>query len=84
MCKKSWWNSKFWCFTIIYTKDMAENNLDGTVASSTTEANVSDKRCQPIEGRCQFFMERKRRFCRTVPPKDRKYCVEHSHALGEM
>ncbi len=51
--------------------------------NSTESSSKSNKKSDPIEGRCMFYLERKRRYCRTVPGKDSKYCVEHSHLLGD-
>ncbi len=58
---------------------MAENKSEIT----TENGKKSNKKSDPIEGRCMFYLERKRRYCRTVPGKDSKYCVEHSHILGD-
>ena len=35
----------------------------------------------PTPGRCQFFVERKRRYCKAPPRKEKIYCVEHSYEL---
>lgn len=32
--------------------------------------------------RCQFYMKKKRRFCRSFPAPDKLYCVEHLYLLG--
>lgn len=39
-------------------------------------------RPEPTPDRCQFFVERKRRYCKAPPRKDKIYCVEHSHELN--
>ena len=31
----------------------------------------------PVEGRCGYFVKRKQRFCKMLPPKDQAYCAEH-------
>ncbi|XP_065672484.1 tRNA:m(4)X modification enzyme TRM13 homolog isoform X2 [Hydra vulgaris] len=31
----------------------------------------------PVEGRCGYFVKRKQRFCKMMPPKGQTYCAEH-------
>jgi len=33
-------------------------------------------------GSCNFYIERKRRFCRFKPSDGQKYCAEHAGLLG--
>uniref|UniRef100_A0A8D2IXW6 tRNA:m(4)X modification enzyme TRM13 n=1 Tax=Varanus komodoensis TaxID=61221 RepID=A0A8D2IXW6_VARKO len=38
----------------------------------------------PQPGRCAYFVERKRRFCKMVPARGRRFCGEHgAHAEEE-
>ena len=34
--------------------------------------------------RCKYYIEKKKRCCRTQPPKGQEYCVEHAHNLGVL
>ena len=34
--------------------------------------------------RCHFYLQRKRRYCRTIPPKGQTICVEHSAVSRSM
>ncbi|XP_013389808.1 tRNA:m(4)X modification enzyme TRM13 homolog [Lingula anatina] len=48
---------------------------------------MADRKQMPGEfkpGRCGFYLEKKRRYCRAVPNEGNKYCIEHSHLLGEL
>ena len=31
--------------------------------------------------RCHLYLQRKQRYCRTIPPDGQIYCVEHSHMI---
>ena len=44
--------------------------------------NKKIPRPEPQEGRCNFYVERKRRYCKAIHANDKKFCVEHSHLLG--
>ena len=33
---------------------------------------------------CQFFVERKKRYCKMTVKKGRQYCGEHQSNLGEL
>jgi hypothetical protein len=43
-----------------------------------TDADKSDERPVPVAGRCNFWLARKRRYCKLVIPANAKFCVEHS------
>ncbi|XP_044528080.1 tRNA:m(4)X modification enzyme TRM13 homolog isoform X1 [Gracilinanus agilis] len=47
-----------------------------TLPRTTAEAQV------PTEGRCGYFVERKKRFCRMVAAAGRRFCGEHAGAAG--
>lgn len=32
----------------------------------------------PLPGSCSFYVEKKRRFCKMVPAKGRRFCGEHA------
>uniref|UniRef100_A0A8C9F936 tRNA:m(4)X modification enzyme TRM13 n=1 Tax=Pavo cristatus TaxID=9049 RepID=A0A8C9F936_PAVCR len=34
----------------------------------------------PLPGRCAFFVQRKRRFCKMIPAPGRRFCGEHGGA----
>ena len=57
--------------------------MDQADTKSETKTAANIKKSDPVEGRCQFFLERKKRYCRTIPPNESTYCVEHSHLLGD-
>uniref|UniRef100_A0A452IWZ8 tRNA:m(4)X modification enzyme TRM13 n=1 Tax=Gopherus agassizii TaxID=38772 RepID=A0A452IWZ8_9SAUR len=37
----------------------------------------------PVPGRCGYFVERKKRFCRMIPAQGRRFCGEHGHQEEE-
>jgi hypothetical protein len=37
---------------------------------------------QPDEGKCAFFLQKKKRYCRFRPTGNAKYCPEHAGVLG--
>ena len=58
---------------------MTEDN--GNAPGVVTDSSSKDRSALDPE-RCQFFLQKKRRYCRTVPPEGKNYCVEHSHLMG--
>ena len=54
------------------------NKTDGmaTVAGAGEKNNSERGKLNPE--RCHLYLERKRRYCRTVPPTGSLYCVDHS------
>jgi len=40
------------------------------------------ERPDPPENSCNFFVQRKHRYCRFTPAKDTKYCAEHATLFG--
>ncbi|KAM7161751.1 tRNA:m(4)X modification enzyme TRM13 homolog isoform 3-T3 [Macrochelys suwanniensis] len=37
----------------------------------------------PVPGRCGYFVERKKRFCKMIPAQGRRFCGEHGHQEEE-
>ncbi|NXE15479.1 TRM13 enzyme, partial [Lophotis ruficrista] len=37
----------------------------------------------PVPGRCAYFVERKKRFCKMIPAPGRRFCGEHGQLEGE-
>ncbi|NXN38240.1 TRM13 enzyme, partial [Rhinoptilus africanus] len=37
----------------------------------------------PVPGRCAFYVERKKRFCKMIPGPGRRFCGEHGQQEGE-
>uniref|UniRef100_A0A8D0FSM3 tRNA:m(4)X modification enzyme TRM13 n=1 Tax=Strix occidentalis caurina TaxID=311401 RepID=A0A8D0FSM3_STROC len=41
------------------------------------------KRGAPVPGRCAYFVERKKRFCKMIPAPGRRFCGEHGQQEQE-
>ena len=58
---------------------MATENATAATDSATDNSNHLD----PVPGKCQFFIKKKKRFCKTDACREQKqYCVIHIHELG--
>ena len=66
-------------------QDQTRKNADANGSEGSQvprkKKRVEEPRPDPIPGRCQFFVERKRRYCKAPPAKEKIYCTEHSHEL---
>ena len=58
------------------------NSSELRVGDTAKHSVKDDAYPEPKVGICQFYLKRKRRYCKSMPAKDKPYCVEHSHLLG--
>lgn len=45
-------------------------------------AVMSDGVAAPLPGRCAFFVAKKKRYCKMVVGKGKKFCGEHGNVVG--
>lgn len=72
------------CGGIAGVLNLNSNSLRAEVESSKQQCEMDGKvkdtclkRGELRPDRCHFYLERKRRYCRTIPPDGQQYCVEH-------
>ena len=57
--------------------------LEDTADAETEERSAPlGPRGQLIPDRCHYFLQKKRRYCRSKHIADLKYCTEHAHTMG--
>ena len=61
-----------------------ENNLNANENAQTSNMQHSVDAQQNVEvhARCKFYIEKKKRCCKTQPPKGQQYCATHAQELG--
>lgn len=67
--------------TVIETSTKVQGTSDGCNPRARKKKKIDHPKPDPTPGRCHFFVERKSRYCKVAPHKDKIYCTEHSHEM---